>query len=325
MFKEITHDEALWKESLRQAYSFWGKPLTEEQFVLLVEKVHKFFDDSNHRLYGYGEIVDGELVASCKVLERPIYRGQGKYGMDYAVAMVYTSEKHRRKGHAERLVNSVVEKYGNDEDQVSLWSGVGDYYARCGFVLADAKLRTLVLTACAADSISQRQQGTYLTSEDIDSIVERHRMQLLDLADSVEGSVVLPSVGLYRSMQLRANLLLEMQGVPESAYVTAYGAVLGQAWMTWSVDLSRNRVLILGAEGKPTDIAQLLVMALHDGARFELAVEMYETTLVRGSLQAVQRALQYLHAECEIRKREKEWPMVVASQTWLAPGGYSLF
>lgn len=325
MFRDISEDVKLFDESIEHIHRFWGKPFDLTQFKELYEKTRAIYEESNLPIHTFGLIVNDQLVASCRVLERPLYRGQGKYGIDYALAMVYVPDEHRRKGYAEELVSKVVEKYDSEDDQISLWSAVGMYYTRCGFSLVDKELETLYVTGIGNAPESVLKEGEYLTLDDMPEIVECHRKQVLDLVDSLEGCVVVPSIGIYNAMQEQIRISQTLLGYPEDTLATVFGARIGGSWVSWEFQPNRGRMLIMGAEGLAVDIAKLLLMAVHVGQSQGLNVELFSTTLVHVSLDAVLAALKTLNAECAIKARKTNWPMVVSTSRWRAAGGYALF
>lgn len=325
MFREISEDAKLCDESLEQTHDFWGKPLELSQFKEFYEKVRLIFAESNNALHVFGLIVNDQLVASCRVLERALYRGQGKYGIDYAVAMVYVPEEHRKKGYAEELVNKVVEKYDSDDDQISLWSAVGGYYSRCGFALVDKDSETLYVKGLGNAPENVLENAEYLSLDDMPEIVECHRKQVLDLVDSLEGAVVVPSIGIYNSLQQRVRFLQTFAGESPEKLANIFGARIGKSWISWDFQPGVHRMLVLGAEGLAEDIAKLLLMAVRAGKPDGFQVVLYSTTLVNVGIDAVFAALKTLNAECELKRRKDDWPMVVSVSKWRAAGGYTFF
>lgn len=324
MFVEITEDKALCLQSLEQTHDYWGKSLPLAQYLWFFEEPYELLAQHHHKLHVFGEFVNDELVASCRVLERTLYSGNGQYSRDYAVAVVFVPEEHRRKGYAERLVNSVVAKYRAGAGQISLWSGIGDYYKRCGFAMADNDLRTLIIDANQASGTGKGGgEGRYLSRADMPAIVDEHRRQLLALADANEGGVVVPTMGMYSQLQERITIMQRVRNVPESQREAVFGARTGDAWMTWGFRAAK--LLVLSASGSAAQIAQLLLMASTLASRLSYGVELFESTLLAAPLDDVLRNLQLLGLNAEITRRKESWPMTVGAAKWLAPGGYAWF
>lgn len=320
MFQDITNDVDLCTEAVRQTHSFWGKAFTIDQFHAYADALGAILSQNKCKTHVFGDVINGELVASLEVLERPLYLGHGKFATDYAVASVFVPEHQRRKGYAEGLVSKVAAKFAKPGCQVSLWSDVGDYYKRSGFVLADPAAQTVVIPptqVCDAAAL-----GTFLTRDDMPRIVQAHREQVMRYADSHEGGVTVPEDYMYTLLQQRA--IIEQQLLGDSV-ATYFGARVGSGWMSWAYLLGYKKVIIMGTEGSAEEIAKMLIMAAEAGSGFGLRVEMFETDLLGVSLQDVFEALKRHHIDCELKKRGHELPMVITGSKWLVPGGYAWY
>ncbi|GMM52366.1 hypothetical protein DASB73_033290 [Starmerella bacillaris] len=332
MFRDITNNKQLVQESLRHSFSHWGHALTFEQYVAEGEKIGKILADDNLTVRNFALVANDKLLASCEVLERPLYCGGGKYAVDNGVASVFVPDECRRKGYAELLINSVVNKYRSSENQLSLWSDVADYYSRCGFRLLDGvknKVHPTVFVNSpgSADINSFSSSISFLGINDMTEIIELHRKQVFALADAGEGNVIVPNAGSYGQLQNR--ILIEEEYLNMSP-TTEFGAVVKEdgelkAWMSWGFLLSYKKLIVMGTSGSSSDIAKLLIMASSVASRIGLHVHLFETTLVGNKLEDVLAELKKLGADAELKGREGSWPMVISEHKWVGAGGYGWY
>lgn len=268
----------------------WGQGLTLEEY--LQREVHLGSQTScsngNLRFWTLEEQyqVDGSaewtVVACLETLTRPsLYKIKGRpvqSSVSHSIGAVFTPEEHRGKGHAKRLLNSVVHEFDNrnswsqykglSEEALThsfsaLWSDIGLYYEKFGYKLTGSD--ELVIKVGSGDDDNAKDEGrvdgiNWITEDQIPALCKDDEAQLSANMDSdtetdgITRVAISPTEHVHELTHARAHYLaplfrgthLESNGGDASRF----GAVLDGVWVLWSHDFGNNKLNILRVHNK---------------------------------------------------------------------------
>lgn len=328
-FREITNDDILLDAYINGNHEVWGQPLSTQQWSKLHELLHNVMEEYNLKCRYFGIVEGKSLLAACAVLDRPLYLAGGKRSTDHAIMGVHTSPMHRRKGYARQLIDGIVKVFSDKEDdQLSLWSDVKDYYARSGFKRCTGdKYRSLVL-APRSDTKSSCHFSTSMPVEWIDTpsmienVREAHAKLLTSTADRLGGAVIEAGPSLYALNVAKSNIYKDLVGKERPG---RFGAHVGDAWASWTYLFATGVLLIMGISGSSKETAELLRLAAETAERYGLKkVEIFETTLLDSDFNKVVDAVKKVGLAHEVeQERAFMQPMYIGKHSWVAPGGYA--
>lgn len=328
-FQEITHSKALFTAYTNGNHEVWGKPLNVQQWSTTCHILHDVMRDYKLQCRYFGIVEGKNLLAGCAVLDRPLYLAGGKQSTDHAIMGVYTYPEYRRKGHAKQLIDNIIRIYsGNEDEQLSLWSDVKDYYARFGFKRCTGDTyRTLIMDPRSDErSLSHFSTSVPLEWIDTPSMVENvrevHDQLLKCTADRSGGAVVEAAPGMYALDVAKGTIFKDLLGEKRP---TRFGAHVNDAWISWIYLFSAEILLVSGISGSPKEISELLRLAAETAEEFGLKrVEVFETTLLDVEFSKVVDAVQKLGLTYQVeQERGLMQPMYIGKHSWVAPGGYA--
>lgn len=268
----------------------------------------------------------GTIVSGCESLQRPAYRKakgeQGKEVTEFVVASVFTPSAYRGKGYAAELLSGVTAEHGKD-GIVTLWSDVGNYYARFGYKRANcdqfhakpAKTTAKGVTLVTKDQAVQKLLPRHVTQvkTTVDELVE---------ADGKTRFAVVPHKGMYEQLFVRAD---HHRSSMNQAPVTSYGAVTKNAWAVWAPFFGSKALYIVGMDGPVDELVELFKAALNEAEAYGIDVKVFEETL--SDPDAFATALKEANIDFEFGERTDSWPMFVAPEDceWVCTGKYGWF
>lgn len=269
---------------------------------------------------------EGTIVSACETLQRSAYRKakgeEGKEVPEFVVASVFTPSVHRCKGYAGELLTDVTAEHKKD-GIVTLWSDVGNYYAKFGYKLADCD-------QFFAKPVKTTAQGVTLIDQDraISELLPKHISQVKSTVDKLveaDGKTrfaVVPHRGMYEQLYIRADHHRTSMNEPP---VTSYGAVTKNAWAAWVPFFGSKAVYIFGMDGPADELVQLFKAALNEAEAYGINVKLFRETL--SDPEAFAAELKKANVDFEFGERKDSWPMFVAPEDceWVCTGKYGWF
>lgn len=268
---ELT-DTADIKETQLRNHVEWGGGMTMDQYLLRekgcrVRLTSESTRMTNWALEAKNEQGEWELVSACETQRRLAYfKVKGRpveTTINQSIGAVFTAERYRGKGYAAKMLEAVTKSLktwqlpanispeAKDHVLLTLWSDVGDYYSRFGYV----KNSTETLVISVAESANTRQkQGTSLdliTDENTIAALAYQQQQVFKSVmdrdteeDGISRVAIVPSIGSYQYLNWRAiyhgPLLSKRKEAP-----SVFGAKTDHSWILWTQDFPSNKLYVL--------------------------------------------------------------------------------
>ncbi|MFO0660823.1 MAG: GNAT family N-acetyltransferase [Polyangiaceae bacterium] len=240
--REAFEDEKIARDLA--CHAAWGSSLTPEQFVARESRLRSLpWSRSSMKTW---LLVDEneQVLASCETYAmKSASRSEHSLdeGVVWAIASVFVETHLRKRGYAERLVSSVVERASSSAQAVTLFSEVGTtLYGRSGFVAVPR--RCITLAASPGDP-----------AQVVDALIDEASVR--DRADSIDwpsqqGFYVHASgdqIDWHLDRERFYTSLLHMTR-PRWA-----GARTSSGWAHWAFSPKASTLIVLGIRGTERD------------------------------------------------------------------------
>lgn len=275
---------------------------------------------------------EGKIVSACETLQRSAYRkakGEaGKEVPEFVVASVFTPSVFRKRGYAGHLLTDVTKEHQKD-GIVTLWSDVGNYYAKFGYKLGNCEQITAKISENQQHSEAPIDGVTLLDNHQVvTEILPKHIKQVKETVDNMVESdgktrfAVIPHRGMYEQLAIRSD---HHRDSLNQSPVTSYGGTTKNAWMAWAPFFSSKTVFITAMGGPANELALLFKACLREAAAYGIDVMVFKDTVV--DIVAFEQALKDAGVKYELAEREGSWPMFVAPEEceWVCAGKYAWF
>jgi len=217
---------------------------------------------------------------------------------------------------------------------MSLWSDVGDYYARFGFVFPlvfedePHWHRTIVCQGTTkevdCEMLDLARVNQQIVPEHTNELIRKTDILCRECNGEVRLNLVVPHAGLYEQLQFRALFTAEKLGIPQP---TKFGArtLDSHGWISWTYFFDSKKLMVLGLFGSTNEIGILMAAAAAEAARYGCYVELYESSMMMQFGSAEEAALTTLGLEFEVKERATSLAMSKGAGIWVYPGGYAWY
>jgi hypothetical protein len=226
------------RERDRYAWEAWGQRLSVAEFVSREERLraHPWARGMNTWLY----VEDGKVLSSCETFRMDSFL-DGRAGVTFGVASVYTEPELRGRGYAGKMMQ-LLPTQGFQAG--ILFSDVGDYYGRFGWRTIPAFERALSPAAVESAAIRLRT----IELDTIFSRLEPPRARFL----------VWPSAAQLDWHRERERAYADLFGRHALPYA---GARSDGGVIAWAADFKNEKLLILHLQADSADDVRALVAA----------------------------------------------------------------
>lgn len=265
-------DAADIKETQLRNHVEWGGGMTIDQYLLREKGCRVRLTSESTRMTNWALQVkndrgEWEIVSACETQRRQAYlkvKGQPvETTINQSIGAVFTAEQYRGKGYAAKMLEAVTKvlktwqlpenlsEEAKDHVLLTLWSDVGDYYSRFGYV--KDSIETLVISVADSAKTSTKK-GTsldFITDENTLAALAYQNQQsfksIMDRdteKDGISRVAIVPSIGSYQYLNWRAiyhgPLLSKRKEHP-----TVFGAKTDHSWILWTQDFPNDKLYIL--------------------------------------------------------------------------------
>lgn len=286
--------EKIYEQTVQNS-SHWRGNLTSEQYsaseIALDKKLSSL--GMQMRRFVLEETVNGRrsVVCSMEALQRVAYVKRAGYKptpvANYVLDCVYTPQEYRGNGYALKLVEEVCEHLSRDGVcLITLWSDIGDYYTRVGFVPTSLEKPYVLEWAPQVsnyETICWPAEASPLGMKESQAIAVLERtivlaaIDVMSERDGISRAVILPSEEILDQAQWRALYLSE--NCYNSEPPTVYGARTANGSIAWAYQMGEKAIYVISITGPMLEMVILFQTAIASASKIGYRVVLYDAEL----------------------------------------------